>query len=216
MVSYTFTTQHWSSGDTALLRTVVENGRVGSVLPTTVVQDSDDLVALYLAPGTTCKRRAGKRGGPHGRVLVEDSGGHEDWTWSENRRLILWHPPELQHAVSLFWRDADNMFLGWYVDVLKPLRRTPLGFDTRDLILDVVIDPDRTWNWKDEDELAWHQEQGYIAPHEAEAIRNEGKRSVSLLEAHDPLFDDIWTLWRPDPGWGIPDVTEGWSVVSHS
>ncbi len=175
MVSHTFTTEHWSSGDTILLRTVLERGHVGSVLPTNVVQDSDDLVALYLAPGTGCKRRASNRGGPQGRVLVEDSGGHEDWTWSENRRLILWCPPERQHAVSLFWRDADNTFLGWYVDVLEPLRRTRLGFDTRDLILDVVIDPDRTWHWKDEDELAWRQEQGYIAPYEAEAIRNEGK-----------------------------------------
>ncbi len=214
--SHTFTTENWSPGNTVLLRTVLENGRVGSVLSTTVVRDSDDLVALYLAPGTTCKRRAGKRGGPQGRVLVQNSGGHEDWTWSKNRRLILWRPPERQHAVSLFWRDADDTFLGGYVDVLEPLRRTRLGFDTRDLILDVVIDPDRTWHWKDEDELTWRQEQGYIAPYEAEAIRNEGKRAVSLLEAHDPLFDDEWTLWRPDPAWDIPEVTEGWSVVSHS
>lgn len=212
--SHTFTTENWSPGDPILLRTVLENGRVGSVLPTTVVQDSDDLVALYLAPGTTCKRRAGKRGGPQGRVLLEDSGVHEDWTWSENRRLFLWRPHDCC-AVSLFWRDPDDTFLGWYVDVLEPLRRAPCGFDTRDLILDVVIDPDRTRHWKDEDELTWRQEHGYNAPQAVEAIRNEGKRAVSLLEGHDPLFSDEWTLWRPDPAWGIPEVTEGWSVVSH-
>ncbi len=50
--SHTFSANHWNSGDAVLLRTVRENGRVGSVLLTTVVQDSDDLVALYLAPGT--------------------------------------------------------------------------------------------------------------------------------------------------------------------
>jgi len=214
--SHTFSKERWSSGDAILLRTVLENGRAGSVLPTTVVQDSDDLLALYLAPGTTCKRRAGKRGGPQGRVLVEDSGGHEDWTWSENRRLFLWCPLQGHHAASLFWRDADDRFLGWYVDILEPLRRTSLGFDTRDLILDVVIYPDRTWHWKDEDELTWHQEQGYIAPQEAEAIRNEGKRAVALLEAHDPLFEEGWTLWRPDPAWSIPHVTAGWSALLHS
>jgi len=213
--SQTPSTELWRSGDAILLRTVVENLRVGSVLPTTVVRDSDDLVALYLAPGTTFKRRMGKRGGPGGRVLVEDTGRHEDWTWSENRRLLLWRPHE-SHAVSLFWRDADDTFLGWYIDVLEPLRRTPLGFDTRDLILDVVIDPDRTWHWKDEDELLWREEHGYIAPPGAKAIRTEGKRSVALLQAHDPLFADHWTLWRPDRAWPIPEIAGGWSVVLHS
>jgi hypothetical protein len=33
------------------------------------------------------------------------------------------------------------------------LRRTRLGFDTRDQALDVVVEPDGTWQWKDEDQL---------------------------------------------------------------
>jgi len=69
------------------------------------------------------------------------------------------------HAESLLWRDADDTFLGWYVDILLPLRRTDLGFDTRNLVPDIVIGPDRIWHCKDEDELAWPQEQG--APHRA-------------------------------------------------
>jgi Protein of unknown function (DUF402) len=145
-------TERWRAGDTVIVRTVHENGRVGMVLPTTVVQDRDDLVALYLAPETVCKRRVGKRGGPRGRLLIEDTGRHEDWTWDGNRRLILWRPHAM-HAVSLFWRGADDTFLGWYVDILLPFRRSSLGFDTRDLDLDVVIDPDRAWRLKDEDEL---------------------------------------------------------------
>jgi len=141
------------------VRTVHANGRVGSVLPTRVVQDEDDLVALYLAPGTRCKRRTGERGGPRGPLLIEDSGGHEEWTRSESRRLFLWRPHDMP-AVSLFWQERENVFLGWYVDILLPFLRADKGFDTRDLDLDIVIAPDRTWHWKDEDELAWSQEQG--------------------------------------------------------
>lgn len=49
-------TNHWQPGESIIMRTVRENGRVGSALPMTVVQDGDHLVALYLAPGTLCKR----------------------------------------------------------------------------------------------------------------------------------------------------------------
>lgn len=207
-------TNHWPPGDSIILRTVRENGRVGSVLPKTVVQDGDDLVALYLAPGTLCKRRAGKRGGPRGRQLIEDNGTHEDWTWTENRRLLLWRP-NAAHTVSLFWRDEDDVFLGWYVDVLVPLRRSPTGFDTRDLVLDVDIDPDRTWQRKDEDELQWLEAQGLIAPHDVTAIRAEAERAVALLQADDPLFDAHWILWRPEPAWPIPSIPVGWEVAQN-
>jgi uncharacterized protein len=201
---------HWTPRSAVIVRTVHANGRVGSVLPTRVVQDDDDLVALYLAPGTRCKRRTGERGGPRGRLLIEDSGGHEDWTWSENRRLFLWRPHDM-HAVSLFWQEHENVFLGWYVDILLPFRRADRGFDTRDLDLDIVIAPDRTWHWKDEDELVWSQEQGLRTAQEVQSIWKEAERVVGLLTAGDPIFAESWTCWRPDPRWTIPSVPAGWN-----
>jgi len=205
-------TDHWQPGDNIILRTVHKNGRVGSVLPVLVVQDSNDLVALYLAPDTVCKRRAGARGGPRGRQMIGDTGMHEDWTWTGNRRLLLWRP-HVGHAVSLFWRDTDDLFEGWYVDVLVPLRRSNVGFDTRDLTLDVVIDLDRTWHLKDEDELAWAVEHGSLTSHDVIAIRAEAARAVALLEANDPLFAESWVAWRPDPSWPIPSISMGWEVA---
>lgn len=199
----------WMPGSAITVRTVHAQGRVGTVFPTRVVCDDAGLVAFYLAPGTRCKRRSGKRGGPRGRLLVEDAGTHEDWTWSENRRLFLWRPNDM-HAVSLFWRDTDDTFLGWYVDILVPLRRTTLGFDTRDLDLDVVIAPDHTWHWKDEDELAWSQEQGLRTADEVQSIWSEGRRAVARLTADDPVFAENWVSWRPDPMWTIPSIDQGW------
>lgn len=201
----------WNAGDAVLFRSILDTGRIGAVVPMTVVGDEDELVALYLAPGTVCKRRAGRRGGPRGRQMVEDSGLHEDWTWRENRRLFLWQP-NAGHAVSLFWRDADDTFLGWYVDVLRPMRRTPLGFDTRDLILDVVVNPDRSWQLKDEDELTWAEEHGTVRPDEADHIRAEAMRAAALLEAGDPIFDERWIGWKPPPAWLLPRLPLGWDI----
>lgn len=202
----------WKPGDAIIVRSVRENARVGTVLPMTVVRDDDDLIALYLTPGTVCKRRVGKRGGPSGRVLIEDSGQHEDWTWIGNRRLLLWRSHEW-FVVSLFWHDGDDTFLGWYVDILEPLRHTPVGFDTRDLILNVVIEPDRRWRWKDEDELVWCAENRLLAPYDAESIGRVAERAVNVLEAGDPLFTDEWIAWRPDPMWPISAAPEGWNVA---
>lgn len=67
-------------------------------------------------------------------------GGHEERIWSTYRLLIL-HGPG---------RDPET-----------PWRRSAIGFDTLDHVLDVLVAPDRrSWELKDEDELTWATEQG--------------------------------------------------------
>lgn len=109
--------------------------------------------------------------------------------------------------------DADDTFLGWYVDILEPYRRSQIGFDTRDLVLDAVIEPDRSWQWKDEDELQWSGDNGLLAPYDPEFVRDHGDRAVMILLDEDPLLDDEWMAWRPDPSWSIPEVPDGWHRV---
>lgn len=41
--------------------------------------------------------------------------------------------------------------MGWYVNLEAPFVRTAIGVDTSDNNLDVVIDTDFTWEWKDEE-----------------------------------------------------------------
>jgi hypothetical protein len=78
-------------------------------------------------------------------------------------------------GVWRFFRQGE--FAGWYVNLETPARRHADGVDTTDLVLDVVVAPDRTWVWKDEDEMAerigWPH---YFDQDGADRIRAEGER----------------------------------------
>ncbi len=206
----------WNPGTSIVLRSVLpSNGtpRVGAVTSRTVVEDREDLIALYIAPGYPCKRRAGVRGGPRGRVMLSDSGRHEDWTWAHNRMLMLYRPGDA-HSTQLFWRADDEEFLGWYIDLHEPLRRTPIGFDSRDQVIDILVAPDRSsWEWKDEDEFEWRQENGLLSPQQAVVIRAEGERAVERLTDTDIALYKDWEGWCPDPSWPVPCMPEEWKTI---
>jgi uncharacterized protein DUF402 len=177
------------------------------------VRDEEELLALYLAPGYPCKRRSGVRGGPGGRIMLQPSGEHEDWIWGGNRVLFLYRWGDA-HLVQLFWRAVDGIFLDWYIDLHQPLRRTELGFDSRDHALDVVIEPDRvTWRWKDEEEFAWYLEHGRLTEEEAEAIRAEGVRARDRVLTDEDGFYRSWLRWCPSDEWPIPTIPAKWEHV---
>lgn len=174
-------------------------------LPLTVVEDADRLL-LWAAPGTLFKRPALL----HFPIPQLAAG---DWTltdssWFGGGALMI-SEPQAAHAVWVTW-DSAGEFSGWYVNLEEPRRRTPLGFDTTDHTLDIVIRPDRTWHWKDEGELAEAVEVCLYSREKASAIRAEGERVVERIEAWTAPFDEGWENWRPDPDWPLPTIPEGW------
>ena len=81
----------------------------------------------------------------------------------------------------LLWTAEDRRRV-WYVNLQDPLRRTPLGFDTVDHALDVVVELDRSsWRWKDEEELAEAVRDGLFTPEEAADFRAWGERAVERI-----------------------------------
>jgi hypothetical protein len=123
--------------------------RVFSAMPVTVVERRDNRVVLWLAPGTPTKAPPGF----HVSIpdLAAGSWAHSDWTW-HGGRLMIWERGD-SHSIYVSW-DRAGGFAGWYVNLEQPWRETSLGFDTTDHLLDIWIDPDRSWRWKDEDHLA--------------------------------------------------------------
>jgi protein associated with RNAse G/E len=99
---------------------------------------------------------------------------------------------------------------GWYVNLQEPFRRSGFGLETMDLALDVVVEADRSWRWKDEDELALFVEHDAFDAELAQRLREEGLRVAGNLERDEPPFSEPWHEWRPDPGWRIPELPSGW------
>ena len=94
------------------------------------------------------------------------------------------------------------------------LTRTRLGFDIRDHQLDILVEPNRDWRWKDEDELDSCVEEGRIDPKHAKAIRAEGQRAVDEIERNEGPFSDGWENWHPDPMLLRPELSPDWDDLS--
>jgi hypothetical protein len=176
------------------------------VKPVVVVEDSPELVALFLPAGTETlmsrPRVAGatKPWNPGEWDLV--SGRWDRWN-----TLYLQAPGEWR-STWVMW-SPDWTFIGWYVNLQEPLWRTPWGFDIRDLQLDILVAPDRSWRWKDEEDFARSIDCGLISAEFAERTRESADQAIRAIESGDTPFDDTWPEWRPDSTWGKPALPEG-------
>ena len=189
-------------GDTVLLR-FVSFGHIRQAVPHTLVELTDERVVLWVPDGTRTQRFAGP---PLSEV---DDFASNDWSLRES----VWRNDALRitrfgdaHSLWLFWRDGQ--FADWYVNLQDPLRPTPLGWDTRDHALDVTVEPDGTWSWKDEHHLAAAVARGRFTEQEARAIRAEGERVIAARP-----WPTGWEEWQPDPGWTRPELPDGWDVL---
>jgi predicted RNA-binding protein associated with RNAse of E/G family len=104
--------------------------------------------------------------------------------------------------------DSDGALLRWYVNFQRPPAWRPDGWDTCDLALDLVIDPDGARRWKDEDEYAHHLRLGLISDTEHTAVQAAREEAVALVEARGDMFAERGPQhWRPDPAWSTPSLT---------
>jgi hypothetical protein len=182
------------------------------IMPVTVVEDTAYRIMHVLVDGTDYLRRVRADGSPGRRVFAPEELNDEGTRlareqWRGSSRLIATRP-EQAHAVFLKFRPRTWEFTGWYVNLQEPLQRTGRGFTTRDQFLDIVVDPDLSWRWKDEDELAEAVELGRLTDTQAQAIRREGERAIVDIEARRWPFDGSLTTWRPDPAWPIPPLRD--------
>lgn len=185
----------------------------------TVVEDDGEALALWFPRGTRWKAPTSDPTRPwlddRGERLAECAALGE-WVF----RDAEWDVDTLQltragdwHSVWVSWLPGGKHF-GWYVNLQQPFRRTGLGLQTMDLVLDVIIDPDGSWRWKDEDELETFVRQGVFDASIAERVRSEALEVVGRAEQGEPPFGEPWPKWRPDPGWSLPSLPAGWDHVS--
>ena len=125
-----------------------------------------------------------------------------DAPWTGDGVLMLGRPGRA-HSIWLFWEE--RRFAGWYVNLEAPWRPSRFGFDTEDHELDIWIDSDGSWQWKDEHDLAVAVEAGLFSPEQAAAFRVEGERVIAEWPFPTGRED-----WRPDPSWPLPTLPGAW------
>ena len=187
---------------------VDESGRNGApvitdVKPMVVVEDGPDLTALFIPAGTPTilarpvPRDRPKPWAPGEYELVESS-------WSRWNALFLMRPSDW-HATWLRW-SPHWRFQDWYVNLQEPFVRWEHGFLVRDLQLDLVVAPDRTWRWKDLADLERSVELGVISEPIAARARTEAEAVIPRIEQALPPFDATLQHWRPPSKWPIPEL----------
>jgi hypothetical protein len=197
---------NWSPGDIIVMRGVLK-GTLWWACPAYVVQDTSELLAFYWPVGTPTRR-------PMQRPTVEDNLYSRiqlhDRNWTDNDVLSL-NPAGAAYSIEVMWEAGSHRLRCWYVHLQEPLRRSSIGVDTMDQMLDIVIDPDQTqWRWKDEEEFAEAERMGVYSSLKVKAIRREGEKVIIMLHTRSSPFCDGWENWLPPKEWTIPTFPTGW------
>ncbi len=187
-------------------------GKVWSATPKRVIADCGQLLVLarwpgveMLGPGAWVAARRGGAGVDRFRALRELASGCWDlapWTWSETT-VLTFSGAGRYFSVELFF-DAGHELRCWYVNFEIPFRRTGIGIDTFDLLVDLVVAPDRSYAWKDEDEYRQARRLGVVSDADHARVSQARAQVVELIRTAQGPFARRWREWKPDPSWPLP------------
>jgi len=195
------------------------HGYLWSAVPHRVVSSTGSQLVTYLPTGAVSVLATNR-----------DMPGTEDLTRDERKLLALktcqaravehpeapdklsFYQPGRWSRTNLGWDAATGAFLGWYVNFELPPQPTAVGIVSKDLVLDLWVDADRTWRWKDEDDYLRALADGVLDPSIRPELDAEAVRVLEELATRTGPFAAAWTTFRPEPTWPIPCLPSdyGW------
>lgn len=184
----------WAPGEVVVWREAWR-GQEYLQIPVRVIRDDATMLAYYVCEGTQYSFPA-----------KWPFGEHHAWAKNGEFRgegIVVMQSPGAAHTIWHFWGGDDRVFAGWYVNMQEPLRRDGRSFVTQDQELDLIVRPDGTWEWKDEQELLDWVPRGRFTEEEVAAIRAEGERVLAEWP-----FPTGWEDWQPDPSWTVPELPD--------
>jgi uncharacterized protein len=200
-----------SAGEHATFRGI-GNRQVFWTYPTIVVQDTSDLIVLYLPAGVLGKN-TDHRPTPT-EVMSTNVFNVVDHQWTRTDVLMMIVPEE-SFSTYIMWETGTKNLDCWYVNLQEPIRRTSIGFDTTDNWLDVVISPDMSeWHWKDEDEFKEAQKVGLYSTEKVAEIFAKGERAVRLITKERRALYEQWKEWQVNPEWNLPMLSPDWQKLN--
>lgn len=180
-------------------------GEPWMAMPVRVIEDSAERLVTYVAPGAPFGFRDGAWPTPDGRHPW-----HERPAWGGHECLMVQRPGD-DHAVWHFWTGADRAFRCWYINLQTAFVPTPIGFDTMDLELDLVVFPTGDYVVKDLDVLPERVAEGRLTQAVVDHVIALGERLTAELDAGRWWWDTAWAGWTPDPGDRVPELRSDWS-----
>lgn len=190
----------FQSGDEVVLRYITRFGDgVGMSWPYRVVRDDDDLLALYIPRGSVYMQWHTHPEGT--RQLVEAN-------WRRDVLRLMF--PGKPYSIWLFWEGEPRAFTTYYVNFEEPFRRTPVGFDTNDHTLDIIVAPDLTWTWKDKDDFERLIANGHFSEAFGNEVRAAATEVLAIIESKASPFDGSWETWSPPLEWTAPILHPRW------
>ena len=208
----------WEPGAQILQQDLWGN-RLVSSRPVTVVKDVSEYLALYTHPNAPYRSSeirdrysmpVSQRIDIYMETLKPGVEQLEERLSGDYHALTL-TPPNSWRSIWLFW-TADWKFERWYVNLQAPIRRTPRSILVRDYALDIAVNPDMSWSWKDVDEFEELTDRGFFTERQILSIRAEADRMVQTIENRESPFSDGWENWRPDTNWPVPEVPDDWHI----
>jgi hypothetical protein len=139
------------------------------------------------------------------RFLVKCAPAVSRWQGSGILRIV---PTSRPWSVWLFW-DDDGSFAGHYVNLELPHRRQGNETATRDLVLDLWLEPTGELWLKDADELETAVACGRYSRELADEVGAAAEWArAELVEGADWPLDEEWTQWRPPSDWTVPPLPD--------
>ena len=205
----------WKPGDVISWRGIYRE-RIWHVQPTILVRDSPAETVLTLLPGTECIAEEtypkGKKNGQRRWFFVDHDWKLAKYTWNTNRLLLIFEPQNY-YSIILFWNHKSNDFLYYYVNFQLPFKRNLSAVDTLDLDLDLIINPDLSYEWKDIEDYQNAIAHGLILPEWSRGIETATDEIMARLEMRQYPFDGSWLNWKPDPAWQPPTLPQNWDKI---
>ena len=186
-------------------------GRLHFAIAVFLLEETPTHVVVHVPVGAPAFSRDGHRDGPRGGFLrpvnFEETFSATGW---QGEDAVFVHRYG-DNWSTWRWIDVYGRWRpGAYLNLEQNWRRTPIGWDTTDLTLDVVLSADGTVSYKDEEELAWAEEQEVYDHDEVERIRRIGREAHAHATAGGwPLGVD-WTRWQPTTSPVLPTLHPDW------
>jgi hypothetical protein len=199
-------------GSTVVRRDVLD-GKVWSAAPFRVITDSGGTLVMACWPGaenlaSSTFTRWVRTGEDSIRKQATPSLAARRWelerfTWRDTTLSIRSTEGDYFSVCRFARPDGTSLgHDGWYVNFELPRQQTTIGYDTFDLLLDLIAEPDlSSYTWKDQDEYTHGRRLGLITDTLHSRVDQAREQVIALIKARQGPFTGDWAIQQRAPGW---------------